>query len=187
MTWAKGAALTLAFVAAVGLGVLIGPRITHRDRTTNDVTASAPTAAAATEDVQPTPKRTRAPRAIAQPMKKAAASTKPTASTRPVGSTPLERPAASPALGERMKPLLNKGADLGIAAEDFNDAEQFATVVHAARNTDIPFMLLKHRTVNERKNLEAAIRELKPDVNAAAEARRAREQAKADISALTTG
>jgi hypothetical protein len=48
-------------------------------------------------------------------------------------------------------------------------------------------MVLKHRTVIERKNLEEAIRELKPDVNAAAEARKAREQAKADMSALTTG
>jgi len=86
-----------------------------------------------------------------------------------------------------LKPLLKKGADMGKAAEDFNSAEQFAAVAHAARNTDIPFMLLKDRTVNERKNLEEAIRELKPDANAVAEARTAREQAKADISALTTG
>jgi hypothetical protein len=109
------------------------------------------------------------------------------AADRPVGSTPPEVPAAAPALHERLKPLLNKGADMGKAAEDFNDAEQFAAVAHAARNTDIPFMVLKYHTVTEQKNLEEAIRELKPDVNAAAEARRAREQAKTDVSALTTG
>jgi hypothetical protein len=72
MTWAKWAAIALAFVGAVALGVLIGPRITHHDRTTNEMTTSAPTAAGDIDQAQPAPKRTRAARASAQPMKKAA-------------------------------------------------------------------------------------------------------------------
>jgi hypothetical protein len=83
-----------------------------------------------------------------------------------------------------LKPLLNKGADMGVAAQDFKDAEQFAAVAHAARNTEVPFMVLKHRTVYEGKSLEDAIREFKPDLNAAGEARRARAQAKSDVSEL---
>jgi hypothetical protein len=192
MTWAKWAALIVAFVAAVALGVLIGPHITHRDRTASDTTASAATSPAAVdESQQPAPNRA-VPRSSVKRMRKAPAKSTGTATTsiavdRPVGSTPPEVPPAAPALHERLKPLLNKGADMGKAAEDFNDAEQFAAVAHASRNTDIPFMVLKYHTVNERKNLEEAIRELKPDVNAAAEARKAREQAKTDVSALTTG
>ena len=94
-------------------------------------------------------------------------------------------PVSAPALQKHLKPLLNKGADMTLAASDFRDAEQFATVVHAARNTSVPFMLLKHRVLNEGKTLAAAIRESKPDLNASAEANRAREEARSDIAALT--
>ena len=73
---------------------------------------------------------------------------------------------------------------MGVASQDFKDAEQFAAVAHAARNTQVPFMVLKHHVVNEGKSLEDAIQEFKPDLNAGAEARRARAQAKSDISEL---
>jgi len=186
MTWAKGLMLTLGFAGAMALGVLIGPHITHRDRAATDTAFSSAAESAAVEQSAVTPER--APHAALK-TKKIASAKKASPSTPPraAGATPLELPPAAPALHERLKPLLNKGADMGKAAEDFNNAEQFASVAHAARNTDIPFMLLKHRTVSEGKNLEQAIRELKPAVNAAGEARKAREQAKADISALTTG
>jgi hypothetical protein len=83
-----------------------------------------------------------------------------------------------------LKPLLNKGANMNLASEGFGDAEQFAAVAHAARNTEIPFMVLKHRVVNEDASLAAAIHEIRPDLNGAVEARRAHTQAKSDISAL---
>jgi hypothetical protein len=73
---------------------------------------------------------------------------------------------------------------MGVASADFVDAEQFAAVAHAARNTEVPFMVLKHRIVEEGKRLEDAIREFKPELNAAAEADRARRQAKSDVEAL---
>jgi hypothetical protein len=188
MTFAKATALALAFAGAVALGVWIGPHMTHRDRTATDTTASADQTSTSSD--QTAPQRAPATRANTKASRKAAAATTPTKTSslpRPVGSTPPTVPAAAPALHERLKPLLNKGADMGIAAQDFDSAEKFAAVAHAARNTDVPFMLLKHRTVEEGKSLEQAIRELKPEVNATAEGRRAREQAKADISALTTG
>ena len=73
---------------------------------------------------------------------------------------------------------------MSIAAQDFRNAEQFAAVAHAARNTEIPFMVLKHRVVNERKPLATAIRESKPDVDAVVEAQRARAEARSDLAAL---
>ena len=73
-----------------------------------------------------------------------------------------------------------------VAAEGFRDAEQFATVAHAARNTQVPFMLLKHRVLNEGQTLSAAIRSLKPDADAASEANRARTEARSDIAVISS-
>jgi hypothetical protein len=83
-----------------------------------------------------------------------------------------------------LKPLLNKGADMGVASQEFGNGEQFAAVAHAARNTEVPFMVLKHSILDEGKSLEDAIHGYKPGLNAAVEAERARTQAKSDISAL---
>ena len=68
----------------------------------------------------------------------------------------------APALQERLKPVLNRGANMALAAEGFRSAEQFATVAHASRNTEVPFVLLKHRVLNEGKSVAEAIRESKP-------------------------
>ena len=95
-------------------------------------------------------------------------------------------PVSAPELQKRLKPLLNNGSDMTLAARDFRDAEQFAAVAHAARNTSVPFVLLKHRVINEGKTLAAAIHESKPDLNAQSEANRARAEARSDIAALTT-
>ena len=95
-------------------------------------------------------------------------------------------PASTPELHEHLKPVLNRGTKMSIAADGFESAEQFATVAHAARNTEVPFMVLKHRVLEEGKSLTAAIRESKPDVNAAAEVRRARAAAREDLSKLTS-
>jgi len=184
MTLAKGAALGLGFAGAVALGVLIGPHITDRGRTATDMASPAAQAtAASTDEHQAAPQVRRAPTSsrAATTRRTADAST---TTPAPLGETPRVVPAAAPALHEMLKPLLNKGADMGIASQEFADAEQFAAVAHASRNTDVPFMVLKHRVVEEGKTLEDAIRELKPDLNAAAEAQRARSEAKSDISAL---
>ena len=121
-------------------------------------------------------------------------SAKQTAKSRPAVSARSARPQATatnislsaPELQAQLKPLLNKGANMSVAAQDFRDAEQFAAVAHAARNTEIPFMVLKHQVVDEHKSLATAIRELKPDVDAAAHAKRAQAEARSDIAALAT-
>jgi len=182
MTFTKGFALVLGFAAAVALGVWIGPHITHRGATVDDSTAAATEQPVVSTDKEQTPRDARhAPASRASAKRTTAATTK---TPTPVGATPRTVPAAAPALHERLKPLLNKGADMGVASQDFRDAEQFAAVAHAARNTEVPFMVLKHRVVEEGKSLEAAIHEFKPDLNAPVEARRAHAQAKSDIQEL---
>ena len=93
-------------------------------------------------------------------------------------------PASEPRLHARLKPVLNRGARMEVAAEGFRSAQEFATVAHAARNTDVPFMVLKHRVVNEGRTLADAIHEAKPDVDAKAEVARAEAAAKSDIAAV---
>jgi hypothetical protein len=188
MTFAKGIALVLAFVGAVALGVLIGPHITNRGDHGAKVgyaaaSATQPQTASANKE-QPPRQARRAPALRPSAKRATTETTVKTAAAPAPGATPRTIPAAAPALHERLKPLLNKGADMGVASQDFTNAEQFAAVVHAARNTEVPFMVLKHRVVNEGKSLETAIREFKPDLNAGAEAERARKQAKSDISEL---
>jgi hypothetical protein len=184
MTFEKGSALALGFVGAVALGVWIGPHIIPRGATVTDATASASPNEAPAASVDRTAVELRR-----GPASTRRASTKPrtTATTTTAtfsGETPRIVPAAAPALHDRLKPLLNKGANMAVASEDFGDAQQFAAVAHAARNTDVPFMVLKHRVVDEGKTLQDAIHESKPDLNAPVEADRARAEAKADISAL---
>jgi len=185
MSFAKGSALGLAFIGAVAVGVLIGPRVTDRFATTvTETVASSNTAPAASVEKDQTARSAqRAPAA-----RPASAKARRTAVASPVvteaDAETKTLPAAAPALHERIKNVLNKGADMGIASEDFGSAEQFVTVAHAARNTKVPFMVLKHRVVYEGKGLEAAIHEFKPDLNAAEEVRRARAEAESVISEL---
>src|SRR5437762_12016625 len=117
MTLIKGIALALAFTAAVALGVWIGPHITHRAASNNDATAvTTQQPAASIDNEQPTKTETRrapAPRARTKHTSESTAKN----TTTPVGATPLTVPAAAPALHERLKPLLNKGADMGRASE----------------------------------------------------------------------
>jgi len=184
MSFAKGSALALAFIGAVALGVLTGPYITDRFATVTDtVTSSNPTPAASAEKDQASRSAQSAPVTHRSSVK-----AKRTPAASPVVTEPdalaKTLPAAAPALHERIKKVLNKGADMGIASEDFSTAEQFVTVAHAARNTNVPFMVLKQRVVYEGKSLEQAIHEFKPDVNAAEEVQRARAEAKSVISEL---
>jgi hypothetical protein len=86
-----------------------------------------------------------------------------------------------PELRDRVKDVLSPGANLELAAADFTDTEQFVTVAHAARNTKVPFMVLKDRVLNHGQSLSETIRELKPELDAKAEVRRARNAARADL------
>ena len=82
--------------------------------------------------------------------------------------------------------MLNRGARLEVAAADFATAEEFLTVAHAARNTSVPFMVLKHRVLNEGQTLADAIRESKPALDARAETARARTEARSRLTATSS-
>ena len=165
MTMGKMTALALGLVGGFALGVWTGPHITQRaDRAASAVheTVTVPDTPATTTAVEP----------------------------RTVRRAPAARTArvevSAPALQDRLKPVLNKGANITVAAEGFRSAEQFAMVAHAARNTEVPFLLLKHRVLNEGKSLAQAIRESKPAADAAAEAKHAGTQAREDIESIAS-
>jgi hypothetical protein len=82
---------------------------------------------------------------------------------------------------DRVQKVLNKGTSIELAAEDFETPVEFVTVAHVARNTSVPFVLLKHRVLNEGQTLAEAIHETKPDLDAKAEVARARAAAEADL------
>ncbi len=170
MTVAKASAIAGGMLLTMAVGVWTGQMLagTHGDTTSKDVTLTA-AARPAGATAQPV-----APRA-------ADVGTRVVLTTKPVR---VNIDASAPALHERIKPLLNSGADLTIAAAGFEDAEQFAAVAHAARNTNVPFMVLKHQVVDQGESLSKAIGQLKPDVNAAVEADRAVAEARSDIASL---
>ena len=63
----------------------------------------------------------------------------------------------------------------------FDNVSDCVASIHAAQNLGIPFDTLKEKVTSGRR-LSSAIHDLKPGVDAAAEARRAEEQAKADMT-----
>ncbi|HVH27219.1 MAG TPA: hypothetical protein VM818_10680 [Vicinamibacterales bacterium] len=109
---------------------------------------------------------------------------KTTSSAAKVNAASTSVPLSEPRLHARLKPVLNRGARMEVAAEGFRSAEEFATVAHAARNTDVPFMVLKHRVLIDGRTLADAIHEAKPEVDARAEVARAEVAAKSDIATV---
>jgi hypothetical protein len=174
MSLGKAAGLTAGFLGVFALGLALGPSIVPRAHTDVALTSPAETtpAPAAAEVPKPAP-AARAPKAARPAPNKANDSTR-----------SAEISAQHPELCERLKPVLNRGADMSKAAEGFRSGQEFATVAHAARNTQVPFMLLKHRVLNERMSLASAILASHPDTNAAAEVARARAEAKSDVDSL---
>jgi hypothetical protein len=93
-------------------------------------------------------------------------------------------PVSSESVIKQVKLLLNEGTDVEVASEGFRDAEQLMTVAYLAHNTEIPFVVLKHRVLAERRSLAAAIREFKPALDEVAEVNRARAEARADLARM---
>jgi hypothetical protein len=182
MTLAKRSALFGGFIGAVVLGVLIGPFVTNRLHVSTNRPESAVTVSAPVENAPQSP----APRVAKRekPSTRTAPSAKATREHAATNAVAVDL--SAPELHKRLKPVLNRGANMSIASEGFRDAEQFATIAHAARNTNVPFLLLKHRVLDEGKTLQAAIRESKPELDVAAEAARARDEAKQDLASVTS-
>jgi hypothetical protein len=182
MTIGKTSALTAAFIGVFALGVAVGPLVKDKLSNGNSRAAAPPAESAATSApataTTPTAASTPRPRATAPNRKAAAAGT----ATASIATSVV--PATEPRLYDRLRPVLNRGARMEVAAEGFRSAEEFATVAHAARNTNVPFMVLKHRILSEGRTLADAIHDSKPEVDAKAEVARAEAAAKSDIAAV---
>ena len=163
MTLRKSVTVVLVLVAVVTLGVLAGPRLMHRADEAPAVTPPVTAPEAATPATEPSP-------SVARPSPRAE-------STRSVAPT-------TPELQKALKPLLSYGTNLDKAADGFQSGVQFAAVAHAAKNTAVPFVVLKHRVLNEKKSLAVAIHESKPELNAKREATKAWDEARQELSEL---
>ncbi len=170
MTFAKMTTVAIGFVAAMGLGVWVGPYITDRD----DVTAPL-----AETEVSSTENETSVTTPAAAPIRRSTPRAGRTVDTIAAVSV------SAPDLHERLKPVLNRGTDIAVASEEFEDATQFAAVAHAAHNTGIPFMLLKNRVLNEKMSLAEAIRASDKHVDAEIEADLAVASARSDLASVT--
>lgn len=174
MKTGRTSAAILGLIGGVALGTWIGAELTSsRDTAVAAPVAAVETVTPATEAVKPAPRRARVSR------------TTPAAAATEAPKLVMTIPVSAPELHDRMKPVLARGTRIPMAVEGFSDAEQFATIAHAARNTQVPFILLKHRVLTEGQSLEQAIRASKPDLDAATAVERARAQAKNDIAALS--
>jgi hypothetical protein len=165
-------ALIVGVLAVTALGVWWGPSLMDRDK---EVTA--PPAAVSPSAETAKPRRAPAPRATV--------AKKDTEKTTIAPDVVPTLPAMQPELHARLKPILSRGTRMELAAEGFRDAEQFATVAHAARNTGVPFAVLKHRVLEEKQTLARAIGESKPDLDAEHEVTRASNAARFDIAVIT--
>jgi hypothetical protein len=161
MTVLKTSALIVALLGAAAIGVVARPYIIH-DRPVNEI-AAAPAVMPA-----PEPRPAKAP-------------SQPIAAVR--ASKVVE---VTPALQHRVKPLLKQGTDMDLAAQGFTKAEDFAAVAHAANNCEIPFVLLKHRVLNEHMTLARAIKVSRPMLAADVEAGRAVAEGRSDVAATTS-
>ncbi len=179
MTLAKASALGACLAGAVALGIWIGPHVRNQETTGTISTAEAHDTA--TPAPVATPAEPAAEVSVARPAQPRVV-TKRDRTSKPTSSGVI---GFSPEVQNRLKPLLNQGADMSLASDGFRSAEQFATLAHASRNTDVPFMLLKHRVLNEGMTVPDAIRASKPDIDAAGEANRARAEAKTDFAAVS--
>lgn len=183
MTVGKASALAAGFVGALALGVAIGPTV--HDKLSKTPTRDTAVTESAPAPTPPAPAARASKRAVAAAPAKSerARAPEPLVPAGPPGSVSSVAVAVwEPELRERVQSVLNKGTKLELAAEDFRTTEEFVTVAHAARNTSVPFMVLKHRVLNEGRTLSDAIHEAKPDLDAKAEVARAREAAQADLA-----
>jgi len=173
MTLGKAGLITAGLVGVVALGIAAGPTIEKNWSRTDAPVAQAvepgtpsPETAVPASHARPTPPHAHRVAAVKKE------------------SNAIETVAVSmwePEFRDRVKAVLNRGAQPEIAAADFASAEQFMTVAHAAQNTQLPFMVLKDRVLNQGQSLAQAIHEFKPDLDARAEVTRATAAAREDL------
>ena len=192
MNTGKTSAAMLGLVGGLVLGAWIGSELTL----SRDTDAPEPAAVTMQAIEEPAAPAAPAKRKRITPAARAASGARvaraASGSTAVMAPTPestpklvMTIPVSAPELHARMKPVLARGTKLPLAVEGFTSAEQFAALAHASRNTQVPFILLKHRVLNEGQSLEDAIRASRPDIDARVEALKARGAARADILSLS--
>ncbi len=164
MTILKSSALSLSLVGAYALGVWTAPHFTT---------------SAQSETVAQVAQANASEPGVAAPLP-------PKRATRPNAALVVTLAVSDAPVLAHAKSILNRGTDVGMASDGFRDATEFVSVAYAARNTDIPFMLLKHRVLTEGLTLSEAIRASRPDLDVVREMDRARTKARADLSRLST-
>jgi TPP-dependent 2-oxoacid decarboxylase len=93
-----------------------------------------------------------------------------------------DRLAQNTQLSSKLQGLLPAGTNLQDASSGFKNMGQFVAAVHVSHNLNIPFDQLKAKmTGNPPLPLGKAIQELKPNVDAQSEAKKAENQGKKDI------
>lgn len=179
MKTGKSSAATLGLVGGLALGAWIGAEMTQMRSVKPSEPAAVATMAVETPAAPAAPAKPKRVSRVARAASNSAAVEAPASVSAP--RLVMTIPVSAPEFHQRMKPVLARGTKMPIAIEGFTDAEQFATLAHAARNTQVPFVLLKHRVLTEGQSLEDAIRASKPDIDAHTEALRAKGEARADI------
>jgi hypothetical protein len=175
MTFGKATAVTAGLLGAMAVGVWAGPYLTNRPHEATNNAAVQVSQPAATPVVPTKAPPVRRSRTSVAHNDSATSVVKPAAAIVPV---------STPKLHKRLKPLLNSGANMALVAEGFHNAEDFAATVHASKNTNVPFMVLKHQVVDQGKSLKTAIHDAKPEADASLEADLARSEARSDLASL---
>ena len=173
----KTSAATLGLLGGLALGAWSGTEVKMNRDTAPE---PAPITAAAAEEPAATTAPAR-PKRVTRVVRAASSTAAETPTSWSAPKLVMTIPVSAPELHERIKPVLAPGTKLPLAAEGFVDAEQFATLAHAARNTQVPFILLKHRVLAEGQSLEDAIRASRPELDARVEALKAKGMARADV------
>ena len=95
--------------------------------------------------------------------------------------TPQAHLTAQPKLAAKLQALI-PGTPVNVAAQGFKNFGQFVAAVHVSNNLGIPFADLKARMTGPNpESLGQSIHELRPAVNADAEANFAEQQARRDL------
>jgi hypothetical protein len=178
--WTK-LALATTGVGAIAATIWIATSATDRAPIADRTEQAATPATDVARTSQPAKKRATAKRAEAE--EEVAAAEAPGPSTVIVPSYLVTQPR----IADRAQPLLQRGADVQLAAEGFRTPELFMAVAHASRNLEVPFVVLKHRVLTERMTLSKAIAATRPDVNAAEHASQAMAAARADVFEANRG
>jgi hypothetical protein len=173
--WTK-LALAIAGVGAIAAAVWIASSAPDRPPVPDRTQRAAPPATDVVRTSRPATKR--APEKPAE-----------TADPAPGPSTVIVPSylVTHPRIADRAQPLLQRGADVQLAAEGFRTPELFMAVAHASRNLEVPFVVLKHHVLSERMTLSKAIAATRPDVNAAEQASQAMAAARADVFEANRG